>query len=91
MQLMEDSVEHELPSLTCLELWLENIFQSVPESGVCFHRDGFVQARPPPRPILSGFPRRKLKRKEKKRVRASEARGAHRVGVETSPCACKVK
>ena len=41
MQLV--NVDREVPSMACLELWLENVFQSIPETGICCHKDGFVQ------------------------------------------------
>jgi hypothetical protein len=41
MQLV--NVNREVPSMACLELWLENVFQSIPETGICCHNDGFVQ------------------------------------------------
>jgi hypothetical protein len=36
-------VDQEVSSLACLELWMNNVFQSVPETGICCHKDGFVQ------------------------------------------------
>ena len=36
-------VDQEVSSLACLELWMNNVFQSIPETGICCHKDGFVQ------------------------------------------------
>ena len=36
-------VNQEVSSLACLELWMNNVFQSIPETGICCHKDGFVQ------------------------------------------------
>jgi hypothetical protein len=33
----------QVSSLACLELWMKNVFQSIPHTGICFHRDGCVQ------------------------------------------------
>jgi len=36
-------VERKLNSLSCLDMWLDNVMHNVKESAICYHKNGVVQ------------------------------------------------
>jgi len=52
-------MDSEIPKLTCLDYWLDNIFYQVPHTAVCYHKEGKVHGyqmvRTQDIPTWSGF------------------------------------
>jgi len=59
LNLQLHDMDSEVPKLTCLDYWLDNIFNQVPHTAVCYHKEGKVHGyqlvRTQDIPTWSGF------------------------------------
>jgi len=59
LSLRLQDIDSEVPKLTCLDYWLDNIFNQVPQTAVCYHKEGKVHGyqlvRTQDIPTWSGF------------------------------------
>ena len=59
LSLRLQDMDSEIPKLTCLDYWLDNIFNQVPHTAVCYHKEGKVHGyqlvRTQDIPSWSGF------------------------------------